>query len=157
MGPPAIYCRGDPKWFMLYTENGLIYCLGSLISVCAHLPHLSEMSEMSLKCQLTPSPNPKVGGGGGAEDGKDMEPTDISNYHLSSSLAFIQVKTTSPESYRVRPSSGVIPASSSAEVSVFLQPGKRTLKLQAENITQRLFRWWFLVHHHAERYQNYWS
>ena len=38
------------------------------------------MSEMSLKCQLTPSPNPKVGGGGGGEDGKDMEPTDISNF-----------------------------------------------------------------------------
>ena len=65
---------------------------------------------------------------------KGMELTDIANYHLSSSLAFIQVKTTSPESYRVRPSSGVIPASSSAEVSVFLQPGKKTLhvKLRAE-------------------------
>ena len=65
---------------------------------------------------------------------KGMELSDIANYHLSSSLAFIQVKTTSPESYRVRPSSGVIPASSSAEVSVFLQPGKKTLhvKLRAE-------------------------
>jgi len=69
-----------------------------------------------------------------------VETTNFSDYHLSSSLAFIQVKTTSPESYRVRPSSGVIPASSSAEVSVFLQPGKKTLKLQAENITQKLFR-----------------
>ena len=63
-----------------------------------------------------------------------METTNFLDCHLSSSLVFIQVKTTSPESYRVRPSSGVIPASSSAEVSVFLQPGKKTLhvKLQAE-------------------------
>ncbi|XP_032242168.2 motile sperm domain-containing protein 2 [Nematostella vectensis] len=46
--------------------------------------------------------------------------------NTSSTQVAYKVKTTSPESYRVRPSSGVINQGSSAEVSVYLQPGLAT-------------------------------
>ena len=39
--------------------------------------------------------------------------------------SLVQVKTTSPESYRVRPSSGMVAPSATAEVSVYLQPGNQ--------------------------------
>ncbi|XP_073252756.1 motile sperm domain-containing protein 2-like [Porites lutea] len=58
---------------------------------------------------------------GTTSTGEILQSLSLANNTVSS-VAF-KVKTTSPESYRVRPSSGVIPASSSAEVSVFLQPG----------------------------------
>ena len=34
-----------------------------------------------------------------------------------------QVKTTAPDSYRVRPSSGLMKTGDSAEIQVYLQPG----------------------------------
>ncbi|KAL9971786.1 hypothetical protein ACROYT_G017993 [Oculina patagonica] len=58
---------------------------------------------------------------GTTSTGEILQSLSLTNNTLST-VAF-KVKTTSPESYRVRPSSGVIPATSSAEVSVFLQPG----------------------------------
>ena len=61
-------------------------------------------------------------------------------FELSRSLAFgliflalaiyfiisfcLQIKTTSPENYRVRPSSGPISPGETAEINIFLQPGK---------------------------------
>ncbi|KAJ7371791.1 Motile sperm domain-containing protein 2 [Desmophyllum pertusum] len=58
---------------------------------------------------------------GTTSTGEILQSLSLAN-NSPSTVAF-KVKTTSPESYRVRPSSGVIPATSSAEVSVFLQPG----------------------------------
>ena len=40
-----------------------------------------------------------------------------------SSMVAYKVKTTSPENYRVRPSSGPVPPGAAVEVSIFLQPG----------------------------------
>lgn len=37
--------------------------------------------------------------------------------------AFSQIKTTSPEKFRVRPSTGVLAPGSSANINVVLQPG----------------------------------
>lgn len=58
---------------------------------------------------------------GTTSTGEILQSLSLTNNTLST-VAF-KVKTTSPESYRVRPSSGIIPANSSADVSVFLQPG----------------------------------
>lgn len=58
---------------------------------------------------------------GTTSTGEILQSLSLANNTLST-VAF-KVKTTSPESYRVRPSSGIIPANSSADVSVFLQPG----------------------------------
>ncbi|XP_064637399.1 motile sperm domain-containing protein 2-like [Lineus longissimus] len=46
----------------------------------------------------------------------------LTNNHQENRVAF-KVKTTSPEKYRVRPSTGVVRSGSSTEVSVYLQPG----------------------------------
>ena len=39
-----------------------------------------------------------------------------------------QIKTTSPESFRVRPSSGLLKALSTTDVSVYLQPQVRSVQ-----------------------------
>lgn len=70
---------------------------------------------------LTITPCEELVFSGTTSTGEILQSLSLSNNTLST-VAF-KVKTTSPESYRVRPSSGVIPATSSAEVSVFLQPG----------------------------------
>ncbi|XP_068718131.1 motile sperm domain-containing protein 2-like isoform X2 [Montipora capricornis] len=70
---------------------------------------------------LTIAPSEELLFTGTTSTGEILQSLSLSN-NTSSTVAF-KVKTTSPESYRVRPSSGIIPAASSSEVSVFLQPG----------------------------------
>ncbi|XP_065059337.1 motile sperm domain-containing protein 2-like isoform X2 [Rhopilema esculentum] len=41
---------------------------------------------------------------------------------ISTNVAY-KVKTTSPENYRVRPSSGLVPPENSVEINIYLQPG----------------------------------
>lgn len=70
---------------------------------------------------LTITPAEELVFTGTTSTGEILQSLSLTNNTLST-VAF-KVKTTSPESYRVRPSSGIIPANSSADVSVFLQPG----------------------------------
>ncbi|XP_074620671.1 motile sperm domain-containing protein 2-like isoform X3 [Acropora palmata] len=70
---------------------------------------------------LTITPPEELLFSGTTSTGEILQSLSLTN-NTSSTVAF-KVKTTSPESYRVRPSSGVILASSSATVNVFLQPG----------------------------------
>ncbi|PFX33405.1 Motile sperm domain-containing protein 2 [Stylophora pistillata] len=76
---------------------------------------------ISTKNLLTITPAEELVFTGTTSTGEILQSLSLSNNTLST-VAF-KVKTTSPESYRVRPSSGVIPANSSTDVSVFLQPG----------------------------------
>jgi len=62
--------------------------------------------------------------GSSRESGEILQILTISNT-VSSTVAF-KVKTTTPDNYRVRPSSGPIQPGSTAEVHVYLQPGGST-------------------------------
>ncbi|XP_015767341.1 PREDICTED: motile sperm domain-containing protein 2-like [Acropora digitifera] len=90
---------------------------------------------------LTITPPEELLFSGTTSTGEILQSLSLTN-NTSSTVAF-KVKTTSPESYRVRPSSGVIPASSSATVNVFLQPGTinesiETLQIQLCDVEKKL-------------------